>query len=80
VHVLVEPNDVNRTLEVVADSSNFYRSSRVTLERERSARGFSFKLRGVPSGEYELRCALMDAGGQVRAESRKTVTVLDSGR
>jgi hypothetical protein len=34
----------------------------------------------VPSGEYELRCALMDAGGQVRAESRKTVTVLDSGR
>ena len=52
VRLRVEPNADNRSLEVIADSDGFYRSSEFQLEGDRSPVTFNLELRDVPEGEY----------------------------
>src|SRR5688500_17497317 len=79
IRTSVEPNAENRSIEVVADSGSFYRSSMMPLEGDGSARTTTFQFRSVPPGEYEVTATVFGPDGRARAISRAHVNVLDSG-
>src|SRR5207237_6937969 len=58
VRAAIETDKDNRSLEVIAASSDFYRSSEVTLEGQDAPRVSVFEFRSLPSGEYEVRAVL----------------------
>jgi hypothetical protein len=63
VRVSIEPNPDNRGLEVVAESSTYFRSSYLQLDGDRAARTSVFQYRDLPAGNYEVRVVLLDADG-----------------
>jgi len=67
IHVFTELDAANRALEVVAASSDFYRSSMVGLDGDRAPRASDFVFNDMPSGEYLVRVALIGADGKERA-------------
>src|ERR1044072_1084836 len=76
VRVRLEPNADNRSLEIVADSGEFYRSSQIQLAGERAERMVVVEFRGVPSGEYQISGVLFNSVGQSRAMARQQAFVL----
>lgn len=56
--VNVDPHADNRSLEIVADSLSFYRSSTITLDGELAARSYTMVFERLPAGEYEIRAAV----------------------
>ena len=78
VRVHVPPDDANRALEVSATSGEYYRSSRVQLDGKAAPRTITLEFQRLPSGEYEIRGALIDSAGHARAFVREQVTVLSS--
>ena len=79
VRVTVEPNAVNRTVAVVAESDGYYRSSELPLEGEQGPRTLFFEFRGVPSGDYQIRGVVGDARGHEVAAAQQNIFVLASG-
>jgi hypothetical protein len=79
VRLTIEPNSVNRTVAVVAESDDYYRSSEVVLEGEQGPRTLFLEFRGVPSGEYQIRSVVGDAQGHEIASAKQSVFVLASG-
>jgi hypothetical protein len=78
VRVHMEPSADNRILEVVVESDEYYRSSRVPLEGQDAPRTTSLEFRNLPSGTFEVRGALIDGLGHDRAGMRTRVIVLES--
>jgi len=76
VQAVIESDDDNRSLEVIAESTEFYRSSEIPLDGHRAPRLTVFELRSLPSGEYEVRAVLKGAGNQTRAVTRESVRVI----
>ena len=74
----IEPNADNRAVEVVAESDQFYRSSRVTLEGDRAAKVIQLQFRNLPGGTYEVRGRVTDDRGREVAFARHQVNVIDS--
>jgi len=79
VRVTVEPKAVNRTVAVVAESENYYRSSEMPLEGEQGPRTLFFEFRGVPSGDDKIRGVVGDARGHEVAAAQQNIFVLASG-
>ena len=79
VRAAIEADKDNRSIEVIAASSDFYRSSEVTLEGQDAPRVSVFEFRSLPSGEYEVRAVLRGAGNETRAVTRASVRVIASG-
>ena len=77
IRVQVEPDADNRELEVVAESSAYYRSSRLPLEGAGAPRTTSLEIKNLPGGNYEVRGALIDGAGRRRAAVRMEVVVLE---
>jgi len=77
VRVQVEPDADNRELEVVAESSAYYRSSRLPLEGVSAPRTTSLEIRNLPGGNYEVRGVLIDSAGHRRAAVRTEVVILE---
>jgi hypothetical protein len=77
IRVRVEPDDVNRALEVVAESGAYYRSSQIPLEGSQSPRTISIEFRNVPGGDYDVRGTLIGSAGKQRAAVRQHVIVID---
>lgn len=75
VRAVVERNQKNRGLQVVAESADFYRSSTVPLEGERGALITVIQLDGLPLGDYRVTANLLGAGDEVRATVRRIVLV-----
>jgi len=75
----VEPNAANRTVAVVAESEDYFRSSELQLEGEQGPRTIFFEFRGVPSGEYQIRSLVGDAGGHEVASVKQNINVIASG-
>jgi hypothetical protein len=76
VRVRLEPNDQNRRLAVIADSTDFYRSSEVQLDGEQAPRTITIEFRGVPGGSYQISCVVLDQSGRTRASARQDVNVI----
>jgi predicted phage tail protein len=78
VQTRVEPDAENRSMEVVAESTDFYRSSTVELEGERAAKTTRFEFRGLPQGEYDVTVTVAGADGRRRSIAHSTVNVIES--
>jgi hypothetical protein len=79
IRTSVEPDASNRSLEVVAESGDFYRSSTIALEGDRAAKTTRFEFRSLPPGEYEVSVVVTGADGCQRAISRGQAKVVESG-
>jgi hypothetical protein len=73
------PDQANRTLDVIIDSGEFYRSSQIPLEGERAPAIITVEFRDLPGGEYEVYGVLTDRAGERRAIARQRVTVIARG-
>jgi hypothetical protein len=78
VRVHVTPDPANRALEVIAESSDYFRSSRMQLDGEDAAKTVTLEFRDLPQGHYAVRGRLIDSAGHERAIVRRQVIVLGS--
>jgi hypothetical protein len=78
IRVRLEPDAGNRALDVVAESGEYYRSSRIQLDGADAPRTISLEIRSLPGGDYDVRGSLINSAGRERATVRKQVIVLRS--
>ena len=79
IQTTMEPDTDNRSMEVVADSGEFYRASTIALEGDRAPKTTRFEFRSLPPGEYEISATVVGADGRRRAIAHRQVNVLESG-
>lgn len=72
----ITPDAENRSLALIADGENFYRSSEIPLEGDHAPRLFDLLLPNLPGGEYRIVAVLTDTAGRERAVANQFVTVL----
>ena len=82
VRAHIEASEENRYLDIVAQSPDFYRSSRVSLDGGRAPRLSVFEFPSLPEGLYEISGTLVGTGGKRGTVTRlvKVVWSLGSGR
>ena len=82
VRATVEASDDNRALEVIAQSPDFYRSSRVELQGRNAPRLAVFEYSSLPPGLYDITGVLVGTSGRRAAVSRlvRVVGMAGSGR
>ena len=78
IHVRIEPSSENRSLLIVADSGEYYRSSVIPLEGADAPATFTLSYRDVPGGYYRVHCVLVDGAGRERAVARAMLSVISS--
>lgn len=76
VRATVESNDENRSIEIVAESDDFYRSSEVPLDGDRAPRTTLFEFRSLPTGSYQVRAILKGVSGKELAFTKAQVNVV----
>ena len=76
ISVNVSPQPQNRALEIVVDSSDFYRFSRVQLEGDHAPVVNTMRIDSVPAGEYEVTAAVIGADGRRGSMARAFVEVM----
>lgn len=69
----------NRSIQIVAESDDFYRSSELQLDGDRAPRTTRFEFRSLPPGTYEVKATLRDESGHERAAVRQQVNVITTG-
>ena len=79
VRVRIEPSVENRSLEVIADSGGFYRSSEVQLEGDRAPATINLEFRNLPEGDYQVVGILKDRAGHERSMVNQEVRVIGTG-
>jgi len=76
VRLDVTPAARNRSLFVVVESVEFYRSSEMPLDAEDAPRTITVQFRSLPYGEYAVSGEVRDADGQRLATAHQDITVL----
>jgi hypothetical protein len=79
IRTKVEPDADNRSIEVIAESADFYRSSSIQLQGERAPRTVTFEFRSLPPGQYGVTASVVGMDGQRRALARSRVNVMETG-
>jgi hypothetical protein len=79
IQVRIAPSVENRSLEIIADSATFYRSSEIQLEGDRSPATFNLEIKAVPEGNYRVVGILRDGMGRQRSMIYQDVTVIGPG-
>jgi hypothetical protein len=77
VRMMIESNNDNRVIEIVAESNEFYRSSEMQLNGNRAPRTTVFEFRSLPSGAYHVRAVLKGTSGQELASVQQNVSVME---
>jgi hypothetical protein len=80
VRATVEANRDNRSIEIVAESDDFYRSSQMQLDGDRAPRTTRFEFRSLPTGYYQLRATLRDVSGRELASLQTPINVVGAER
>jgi hypothetical protein len=78
VRTQVTANSANRTIEVIAESPEFYRSSEMQLDGDRAPRTSIFEFRSLPVGTYVVRAVLKGTRGDQLAVQQTAVRIVDS--
>ena len=78
VRAVVEANDDNRVLEIVAQSSDFFRSSRIDLEGRDAPPLSIVQYPNLPPGTYDVTATLIGTQGE-RAAATRVVRVVPRG-
>jgi hypothetical protein len=76
IRTRIEPHADNRSMEIVADSGGFYRSSTIPLEGDRSPRSATFEFRSLPPGEYDISATIIGSNGRPRVTQHTTVNIM----
>lgn len=79
VRATIAADSDNRTVEVVAESPEFYRSSQIQLDGDRAPRTTMIEFRSLPPGTYEVKAILRGSSGAERASVRQQINVIASG-
>jgi hypothetical protein len=79
VRVSLQPSAANRSLEVIADGDQFYRSSEIQLEGDQSPAAFNLELKDLPEGHYRVVGILKDGTGHERSLVYQEVNVIGMG-
>jgi hypothetical protein len=79
VRTTIEADARNRAVEIVAESSDFYRSSEIQLDGEKAPRTTTFEFRSLPPGTYEVKATLLGSGGTALATVRHQMNVITTG-
>jgi hypothetical protein len=79
VRAVVTANEENRSIEVIAESDAFYRSSEIDLDGGRAPRTAMFEFRSLPSGVYDVRAILKGPGGSRLATAERQINIIESG-
>jgi hypothetical protein len=77
VQTTVEADTENRALEIIVESSDFFRSSMIQLDGQHSPRVNLFQFPNLPVGQYEVTGIVAGSAGR-RATARGWLVV--SGR
>ena len=80
VRTTVQADEDNRSIEIVAESIDFYRSSQIQLEGKHAPRTTLFHLRNLPGGKYEVRAILRGPGGRQLAFAQSPFNVVDDAK
>src|SRR5262245_38743664 len=75
IQAIIESDDRNRSLQIVARSTGYMRGSEIQLDGSDAQRVWEIEFRDVPRGNYEVTATLMGNDGR-RASVSKVVTVL----
>jgi hypothetical protein len=78
IRTIVEPDERNRAVDIVADSDAFYRSSAIPLEGDRAPKTTTVTFHSVPAGAYRVTAVLIGEQGQAKALAHTTVMVVAS--
>lgn len=73
VRAIVTPDAENRSLQIVADSGGFYRSSMVPLDGANAAAITETTLKNLPGGDYEVTVVLVGADGRRTVDRREVM-------
>jgi hypothetical protein len=76
VRAMVASSPHNRSIEIIADSTDFYRSSEVPLDGDHAPKTTVFEFRNMPSGRYRVRAVLKNGGGEALALADTPVNVI----
>ena len=78
IRAIVKPDAANRSLQIVADSGSYYRSSVVSLDGANAAAITETRLKNLPGGEYEMTVILFDTDGRRTADRRHIMVTSSS--
>jgi hypothetical protein len=79
VRTMIEAAAENRAVEIVAESTEFYRSSEIQLDGEHAPRTTTFEFRSLPPGDYEVKATLLGSDGSALATVRQQMNVIATG-
>ena len=79
ITIAVEPDAVNRSLRVEADSERMFRSSEIVLAGAGEKRIHTLEFKNLPAGEYTLS-AQVYSRSEMRAVATQQLTVSGGGR
>ena len=79
VQTTIESDAANRSIEIIAESEEFYRSSEMQLDGEAAPRTTYFQFRSLPTGQYSVRAVLKGQGGHELAAVERKVNIVESG-
>ena len=75
VRVSIEPSDENRSIQIAAESEDYFRSSEAEIDGASASRISQFEYRGLPAGEYTVRGVLIGRDGKPRGSTEYMITV-----
>ena len=78
VRTMIEADADNRSVEIVAESSDFYRSSTIQLDGDKAPRTTTFEFRSLPPGSYDVTAHLYGSTGE-RAQVHHQLNVIANG-
>jgi hypothetical protein len=78
VRTTIAPDAQNRSIEIIAESGGFYRTSEVVLDGDNAPRTSEFEFRGLPGGTYTVAAVLKGANGAPLAQLLREVNVVAS--
>lgn len=78
IRVSVAPQPENRALEIVVDSGDFYRLSRMQLEGDKGPVTNTLNIGGVPAGDYEVTATVIGADGRRAKVARAHAEVMST--
>jgi hypothetical protein len=73
IRTMVEAHADNRTIDIIAESRDFYTSTQVTLQGADAPRFNEVRFRSLPAGSYEVTVVLMGSHGRRAWVTRKVV-------
>jgi hypothetical protein len=79
VQTTIEPDAHNRTIVVIAESPEFFRSSEIQLDGASAPKTSIIQIRSLPTGEYSVRGILRGPGGDEIATVERKVNIVESG-